>query len=228
MFSIRFASVLLLVSTALATPLSAKRQPWNDLYVRGNSSQSSSSSSSNNNNSSNGSLNNYGGLSSMSGFDNFRGFGNFDGSQNAQVIVIQEKQTVCHTEQVQIIQQKLVVLQELAKKIITEQICEVETQTIVLEQFSSGFSSFQNDVGRTSGKQVGYDSKVASLVSNLTNSDGSLSTSDLGFNGTSVGSNTVVPSGNNWNDTDGPSAVSNAQSAAKAAASASNNSTSSS
>jgi len=164
----------------------------------------------------------------MSGFDNFRGSGNFDGSQNAQVVVIQEKQTVCHTEQVEIIQQKLVVLQELAKKIITEQICEVETQTIVLEQFSSGLSSFQNDIGRKSGKQVGYDSNVAGLVSNLTNSDGSLSTSDLGFNGTSVGSNTVVPSGSNWNDTDGPSAVSNAQSAAKAAASASSNNSSSS
>jgi hypothetical protein len=205
MFSIRFASILLLASSALATPL-AKRQPWNnelvDLYVRDTSV----------------SLNNYAGLQSMSGFDNFRGSGNFDGSQNEQTIVIQEQQTVCHTQQIEIIQQKLVVLQEMAKKIITEQICEVETQTIVLEQFSSSLSSFQNDVGRTSGKQVGYDSNVAGLVGNLTNSDGSLSTSDLGFNGTSVGSSTIVPSGSNWNNTQGPAAVSAALGAAKAAA----------
>lgn len=38
----------------------------------------------------------------MSGFDNFRGSGNFDGSQNAQVTVIEEQQTVCHTEQIEV------------------------------------------------------------------------------------------------------------------------------
>ncbi|KAJ3714283.1 hypothetical protein C8R42DRAFT_592124 [Lentinula raphanica] len=152
----------------------------------------------------------------MSGFDNFRGSGNFDGSQNAQVVVIEEQQTVCHTVEIEIIQQKLVVLQEIAKR----QICEVETQTIVLEQFSSGFSTFQNDIGRTSNKQVGYDKNIAGMISNLTNSDGSLSTSNLGFNGTSVGSNTVVPSGSNWNSTQGPDAVQKAKSAAQAAANA--------
>ncbi|GAW02133.1 hypothetical protein LENED_003767 [Lentinula edodes] len=208
MFSIRLASILVLVSAALATPLSAKRQPWDqdliNLYVRD----------------ANVSLNNYAGLQSMSGFDNFRGSGNFDGSQNAQVTVIEEQQTVCHTEQIEIIQQKLVVLQEIAKRIITEQICEVETQTIVLEQFSSGLTVFQKDISRTTTKQVGYDKNVAGLVGNLTNSDGSLSTSDLGFNGTSVGSNTVVPSGSNWNNTQGPEAVQKALSAAQAAANA--------
>jgi len=214
MFAIRFTSVLLLAASAFATPLS-KRQPWNNdlvnLYVRDN----------------NVSLNNYAGLQSMSGFDNFRGSGNFDGSQNAQVVVVQEQETVCHTEQIEIIQQKLVVLQELAKRIITEQICEVETQTIVLAQFSSSLSSFQNDIGRTSGKQVGYDSNVAGKISNITNSDGSLSTSDLGFNGTSVGSSTVVPSGNNWNNTQGPSAVQGALSAAQSAANSTSSSSSS-
>ncbi|KAJ3876898.1 hypothetical protein F5051DRAFT_21142 [Lentinula edodes] len=208
MFSIRLASILVLVSAALATPLSAKRQPWDqdliNLYVRD----------------ANVSLNNYAGLQSMSGFDNFRGSGNFDGSQNAQVTVIEEQQTVCHTEQIEIIQQKLVVLQEIAKRIITEQICEVETQTIVLEQFSSGLTVFQKDISRTTTKQVGYDKNVAGLVGNLTNPDGSLSTSDLGFNGTSVGSNTVVPSGSNWNNTQGPEAVQKALSAAQAAANA--------
>ncbi|KAF8825110.1 hypothetical protein HHX47_DHR7000714 [Lentinula edodes] len=180
MFSIRLASILVLVSTALATPLSAKRQPWDqdliNLYVRD----------------ANVSLNNYAGLQSMSGFDNFRGSGNFDGSQNAQVTVIEEQQTIC----------------------------EVETQTIVLEQFSSGLTVFQKDISRTTTKQVGYDKNVAGLVGNLTNPDGSLSTSDLGFNGTSVGSNTVVPSGSNWNNTQGPEAVQKALSAAQAAANA--------
>lgn len=202
MFSIRFAAVLLLASSALATPLMKRQSQWTDLvnlYVRDN----------------NASLNSY-----VSGFDNFQGAGNFDGSQNAQVVVVKEQQTVCHTEQITIIQQKLVILQEMAKRIITEQICEVETQTIVIEQFSSTLSSFQNDVGRTSSKQVGYDTNIANMISNLTNSDGSLSTSDLGFNGTSVGNATIVPSGSNWNNTDGPAAVSKALGAAKAAANA--------
>jgi len=205
MFAVRFASVLLLATSVFATPLS-KRQPWNNdlvsLYVRDN----------------NVSLNNYAGLQSMSGFDNFRGSSNFDGSQNAQVVVVQEQEVVCHTEQIEIIQQKLVILQEMAKRIITEQICEVETQTIVLAQFSSSMGSFQNDIGRKSAKQVGYDSNVAGMISNLTNSDGSLSTSDLGINGTSVGNNTIVPGGSNWNNTDGPSAVQAASNAAQSAA----------
>jgi len=198
-----------MVSSVFAGPLVEKRRPYSEelvnLYIRDT----------------NVSLNSYAGLQSMAGFDNFQGAGNFDGSQNAQVIVVQEQQTVCHTEQIEIIQQKLVVLQEIAKRIITEQICEVETQTIVLEQLSSGLGSFQNDIGRKSNKQVGYDQNVAGLVGNLTNSDGSLSTSNLGFNGTSVGSNTVVPSGSNWNSSDGPAAVQNAYLAAQAAANAS-------
>jgi len=206
MFSLRFASIVLLVSSVYAGPLVEKRRPWNDdlvnVYIRDT----------------NVSLNNYAGLQSMAGFDNFNGASSFDGSQNVQTVIVQEKQTVCHTEQIEVIQQKLVVLQELAKKIITEQVCEVETQTIVLQQFSSSISSFQGDLGRTSGKQVGYDQNIAGLVGNLTNSDGSLSTSNLGFNGTSVGSNTVVPSGSNWNSTNGPSAVQNAYNAAMSAA----------
>jgi cobalamin biosynthesis Mg chelatase CobN len=270
MLSVRFAAILLLVSSALATPLNIKRQPWNkdlvNLYARtnnssqsnstsvdssnnnstsadsssnsnstsvssssnnnstsaNNSSSNSSSSSSSNNNQNGSNNNNQGSGVSLngyaSGFDNFRGSGNFDGSQNSQTVVIQEKQVVCHTEQVEIIQQKLVILQEMAKKIITEQICEVETQTIVIEQFSSSLSSFQNDIGRKSSKQVGYDQQVAGLLSNITNSDGSLSTSNLGFNGTSVGSQTVVPQGSNWDNSTGPARVSQAQAAAKAAA----------
>jgi hypothetical protein len=51
----------------------------------------------------------------MANFDNFYGAGNFDGSQNPQtVITVQE--TVCHTQSVEIIQQRLLVLQEMAKK----------------------------------------------------------------------------------------------------------------
>jgi hypothetical protein len=242
MFAIRFVSVLLLASSAFATPLLNRRQPSLSLYGRtdNNTSSNSTASDSNKNisdsnsnknvsdSNSNKSLNNYAGLQSMSGFDDFRGSGNFDGSQNAQVIVIQEKQVVCHTERVEIIQQKLVILQEMAKKIITEQVCEVETQTIILEQFSSSFGSFQGDIGRSSGRQVGYDSNVANKISQITNDDGSLSTSDLGIKGSDVGNSTVVPSGNNWDDATGPDRVQKALGAAKGASNSTSNSTSTS
>jgi len=146
------------------------------------------------------SFNNWGAIASMNNFDNFNGAGNFDGSKSTQIIVQQQTEVVCHTQQIEIIQQRLVVLQEMAKRIITETICEVETQTIVFEQFRSGMSSFSGDLRRQSGKQVGYDSNVAGKYNSLMNSDGSLNTNDLAFNGSSVGANTVVPSGNNWSN----------------------------
>ncbi|KAK0469791.1 uncharacterized protein EV420DRAFT_1634211 [Desarmillaria tabescens] len=164
------------------------------------------------------SLSNWGGLQSLSGFDDFNGVDNFSGSQNAQVVVVQEQQVVCQVQQIEVIQQKLVILQEMAKRIITEQICEVEVQTIVLEQFSSSISSFSSDLLRQSGRQVGFDSNVASKISQLTNSDGSLSSSDLGFSGRDVGNNTVVAAGSNWNDATSPTSVQSALTAAQSAA----------
>lgn len=61
------------------------------------------------------SFNNWGGHASLNNFDNFYGSDNFDGSHFSQTVV-HENQVVCHTEQIEIIQQRLVVLQEMAKR----------------------------------------------------------------------------------------------------------------
>jgi len=159
------------------------------------------------------SFNNYDGISTMSNFDNFYGSGDFSGSQTSQTVIVQKDEVVCHSVQVEIIQQKLVILQEMAKRIVTEQICEVEVQTIVIQQFQSSMESFSGDLSRQSGKQVGYDSNIAGKIGQVTNSDGSLSSSDLGFNGSSVGSSSVVPTGNNWNDASSPASVQKAMNA---------------
>ncbi|KAF8903113.1 hypothetical protein CPB84DRAFT_1678317, partial [Gymnopilus junonius] len=137
----------------------------------------------------------------LSGFDNFYGSDNFSGEISKQIIVEQQKEVVCHSQTVEIIQQRLLVLQEMAKRIITEQICEVETQTIVFEQFHSSLSHFGSDLTRHSSRNVGYDSSISGHLSNIVNSDGSLSNNDLGFNGQNVGQNTIVPSGGNWKTT---------------------------
>lgn len=191
-----FVLVLALASVALGSPLGQRRETRRDDV----------------------SLNNWGGFQSLSGFDDFNGVDNFSGSQNSQVVVVQEEQVVCEVQQIEIVQQKLVILQEMARRIITEQICEVEVQTIVLEQFSASISSFGSDVSRQSGKQVGFDSNISSKISQLVNADGSLSTSDLGFSGHDVGSNTVVPAGSNWNDSTSPASVQSALAAAQKAA----------
>ncbi|KAJ7599636.1 hypothetical protein C8J56DRAFT_1019264 [Mycena floridula] len=163
------------------------------------------------------SFNNWNNIQSLDNFDNFYGQSNFNGGNNAQIVVIKEQEVVCRSVQIEVIQQKLVILREMAKRIITEQICEVETQTIVLEQFSSGFSDFGSDISRKSGKQVGYDSNISNRINQISDSNGNLSSDDLGFNGSDVGKNTVVAQGNNWNDSTGPSAVQNAKNAAKKA-----------
>lgn len=65
------------------------------------------------------SFDNWGGISSLSNFDNFYGVDNFRGSEFEQTIV-QETETqtelVCHSESIEIIQQRLLVLQEMAKR----------------------------------------------------------------------------------------------------------------
>jgi len=160
------------------------------------------------------SFNNWGGISSMSGFDNFYGSGNFDGSQSFHQTIIEQKEVVCHSQTIEVIQQRLVVLQEMAKRIITEQVCEVETQTIVFEQFYSSLGGFSHDLRRQSGNAVGYDSGISSHYSSIVNSDGSLSSNDMGFSGSDIGGQTIVPSGNNWNDGSSPVSVGDAYNSA--------------
>ncbi|KAH9480422.1 hypothetical protein JR316_0007020 [Psilocybe cubensis] len=163
------------------------------------------------------SFDNWGGFSSMNGFDNFYGAENFCGHIQSQTIIEQQQEVVCHSQSIEIIQQRLLVLQEMAKRIISEQICEVETQTIVFEQFYSSLGDFSGDLSRKSGRHVGYDSNIVSHFGSLQNSDGSLSSNDLGFSGSDCGSSTIVPSGSNWSDESSPISVGNAYNAAQSA-----------
>jgi len=146
------------------------------------------------------------GISSLSNFDGFFGSGNFNGDHNQQVI-IKEKTVECKQIDVTLIQQRLTVLRELVKKVIVEQVCEVEVQTVVLEQFRSGMKSFSDDVQHKSSRQVSYDQSVTSLLSQLQNSVGSLSSNDLGFSGSSVGKSSIMSNGTNWNDQSSPNSV---------------------
>ncbi|KAF5382741.1 hypothetical protein D9615_002875 [Tricholomella constricta] len=160
------------------------------------------------------SFDHWGGFSSLNHFDNFYGVGNFDGSRHFSQTIVHEQQLVCHTERVEIIQQRLVVLQEMAKRIITQQICDVETQTIVFEQWHSSLGGFSHDLRRTSGHHVGFDRGIASHFGSIVHADGSLSVDDFGFTGHDIGSQTVVVGGSNWVDSISPVSVSNAYSAA--------------
>jgi len=162
------------------------------------------------------SFDNWDGISSLSGFDNFYGSDNFSGEVSTQVVA-EETDVVCESVSITIIQQKLLVLQEMARQIITEQICEVETQTIVFQQYLSSVSHFSDDIMHTSGLSAGYDSSIVSHYSDLYNSDGSLSTYDLGFSGSDAGQSVVVPSGTNWDDSTSPSSVQSAYIAAQSA-----------
>jgi len=147
------------------------------------------------------SFNNYGGSSSMSGFDNWYGEDDFAHSQHFNPTVVQQStsELVCHTEKVVIIQQRLAVLQEMAKRIITEQVCEVESQTVIFQQYYASLGGFSHDLTRSSNRPVGYDNSIASHYGDFYNSDGSLSNYDFNFTGSDIGSNYYVPS-NNWGD----------------------------
>jgi len=206
-------SLLSLTSEVIAKPLSYRREqaqlrrtaPSLPLQARDNGSVS---------------FNNWNNISALQGFDDFNGQSNFAGQNNQQKIVIQEVQTKCETVKIELVQQKLAILQELAKRIITEQVCDVQTQTIVLAQHNGALQVFSDTIQRkTVAKQVGFDQTVAQKISTIVNSDGSLSTSDAGFSGSDVGQNTVVPVGNNWNDTSSPDLVKAALDAATSAAS---------
>jgi len=162
------------------------------------------------------SFNNYMGFSDMSNFDNFYGSDNFSGVIS-KTVVEHESELVCHSETVEIVQQRLLVLQEMAKRIITEQICEVESQTVVFEQFYSSMGHFSGDIRHKSHRGAGYDEGITSHYGSIVGSDGSLSSNDLGFSGSDLGSHWVVPSGSNWNDGSSPSSVESAFEAAKSA-----------
>lgn len=162
------------------------------------------------------SFNNYGGYGSMSHFDDFYGSDNFSGFHN-KITLTQEKEVVCHSQSVEIIQQQLAVLREYAKKIVTEQICEVEVQTVVYTQFVSGFHDFSNDLSRTTGRYVGYDHEIASHISSIHDGSGELVHNNLGFHGSDVGSHHVSPSGNNWDNNSSPQSVGSAKSLAQEA-----------
>jgi len=163
------------------------------------------------------SFDNWGGFSSLSGFDNFYGSDNFVGRFSSETVVEHSEELVCHSETIEIIQQRLLVLQEMAKRIITEQICEVETQTIVFEQFHASLGLFSGDLRRTSGHSVGYDSGISSHFGDIVSSDSSLSTNSFGFSGSDVGSQYVVPAGSNWDAATSPASVGAAYSAALSA-----------
>lgn len=160
------------------------------------------------------SFNHWGGYSSLDNFDNFYGVGNFDGSHYSQVFE-QDHEVVCHSEQVVIIQQRLAVIRELAKRIITEQICDVQTQTVVFEQFHSGLGAFKGDLRHISGHKVGYDSAIAGHYGSLFEGDGSFTTNDLGFSGQDIGAHTVLVSGSNWDDATSFSSVNDIYGAAR-------------
>lgn len=200
------ATTLIVALSAFSTGVTATPLPAStDLVVRGGGGFHS--------------FNNYGGSSDMSNFDNFYGSSNFDNSHFSEksITIVKQKEVVCHSESVEIIQQRLLVLQEMAKRIISEQVCEVETQTVVFEQFYSSLHGFSRDLRRDSGRSVGYDSNIASHYGSIESSDGSLSSNDFGFSGSDLGSSYVSPSGNNYNGQKSFNSVANAYKAARTA-----------
>ncbi|KDR82767.1 hypothetical protein GALMADRAFT_206540 [Galerina marginata CBS 339.88] len=198
MFAKLFKTVV--VASALVAGVAARPHTLNRLTARGDIS-----------------FDNWGGISSFSGFDDFYGSDNFIGEVSSQTVVEQDQELVCHSESIEIIQQRLLVLQEMAKRIITEQVCEVETQTVVFEQFHASLGLFSHDLRRTSGHHAGFDSSITDHFSDVVAVDGSLSTDDFGFSGHDVGSHTVVVGGSNWVDSTSPASVGAAYSAARGA-----------
>jgi hypothetical protein len=141
------------------------------------------------------------GFDSLKNFDKFHGVDNFDGFNFKQTFVKQEKELVCRTQQIEIIQQRLLVLQEMAKKVITETICEVEVQTIVFEQFHAGLGGFSRDLRRHPGAhEVGFDEKIVGHFPQFINDKGVLNVDDWKFSGADLGKHSVVVGGHNWVD----------------------------
>lgn len=153
------------------------------------------------------SFNHWGDISAFDNFDSFYGVDNFDSSVHFTQVVDTSSHLVCHTQAIEVVQQRLLVIQEMAKRIITEQVCEVETQTVVFQQFHASLGLFRNDLHRVSGHQVGFDAGIASHFGNIVQTDGTLSVDNFGFTGHELGARTVVVGGSNWNDVTSPRSV---------------------
>jgi len=192
-----------LVALALATGVASRAVP----VARDNG----PSSNYNNNDDDGYSFNNYGGSNAMSGFDDWYGKGDFAHYKHFSPVVVSQStpELVCHSEKVKIVQQRLAVLQEMAKRIITEQVCEVESQTVIFQQYYASLGGFSHDMTRNSGRPVGYDHNIASHYESIWNSDGTLSNYDFNFTGTDIGSNYYSPS-SNWDQNKSPSSVGSA------------------
>ena len=93
----------------------------------------------------------------MNNFDSFFGSGNFDGSENKEVI-IQEKEVVCRSEEIEIVQQKLIVIQEVAKRLVSHDWLKYVTNLIFI-------ASSRNRYVRLRFKQLFWNNSV--LVSVL-------------------------------------------------------------
>lgn len=183
-FAAPFAILAALATGVMAGPVAIKRTD-SSLVARSRPHQS---------------FNRWGGFESLDNFDEFYGEDDFDHSRRFNPVVVrQESELVCRTQRVEIIQQRLVVLQEMAKRIITEQVCDVETQTIVFEQYHRSLGGFRHDLTRGSGRHVGYDNNIASHFDKIYRPDGSFCEDDWNFRGTDVGSDYFVPS-SNWNE----------------------------
>ncbi|KAJ3517938.1 hypothetical protein NLJ89_g186 [Agrocybe chaxingu] len=195
-----FVAVLALVSIVSAAPAAIDSS---DLVTRGGFK----------------SFNNWGGFHSLNGFDNFYGVDNFDNSHFSpkSITIVKEKQLVCRAQSIEIIQQRLLIIQEMAKRIITEQVCEVETQTIVFQQFYASLHGFSRDLRRFSGRQVGYDAGIANHFGSIISSDGSLTSNNFGFSGHDLGKSYVIPAGNNWDNVRSFGSVGSAYRAARSA-----------
>ncbi|KAJ7650311.1 hypothetical protein FB45DRAFT_14809 [Roridomyces roridus] len=152
------------------------------------------------------SFNTWGGFHSLDNFDNFYGVDNFAGFHRKEVLE-STQDVVCHSQAIEIIQQRLLVLQEMAKRITTETICEVEIQTIVFEQYYASLGKFHGDLRRHSGFHAGYDRDIVSHFGRIYGSDGLFSTDSWGFSGSDAGLHTIIPSGGNWRDETSPRSV---------------------
>jgi len=152
------------------------------------------------------SLSSWGNLPGLSGFDSFYGSNNFCGNNNQQVVL---QQTVsCQSEAIVEVQQQFAILQEFAKRVLLEKVCEVETQTIVWSQYISSLQSFSSDFSHVSGRSIGYDSVIASHISDLVDSSDNIITTNYGFQGLDIGSNLICPEASSYNWQSGVSQIS--------------------
>ncbi|KAF5389891.1 hypothetical protein D9757_003733 [Collybiopsis confluens] len=179
--AIYFLSVAALASSALAAPVNPATQSLNRRYI---------------------SFDGWHGISSLSGFDNFYGSENFSGEISSEVSVSVEEQeevVVCHSLSVEIIHKSY--------SIITEQICEVETQTIVFQQYISSSTHFIDDIMHTS--DLSADTTLAlsatTVISSARMDPSLLPTSDSPA--LMLAKAMFVPSGSNWNPSTSPASV---------------------